>query len=194
MCDFLHTSPTMINPIAEHLRVIGAEAARALAAEMSAIRVQPERRSSPRVGTGGADEVSQGDRRSASRTSKAGQRSLARSALVEAAEQLARALDQIATLQSMPALRREQISLQVALITPREQELKLLMDKAEQGTGGAFANMIAYESDYVTAQEAERPTAWLGMQDSNSETSSQKISFCSAFGPHRSFHAQTPSN
>src|SRR5215468_5106177 len=49
---------------------------------------------------------------------KAGQRSLARSALVEAAEQLARALDQIATLQSTPALRREQISLQVALITP----------------------------------------------------------------------------
>ena len=49
---------------------------------------------------------------------KAGQRSLARSALVEAAEQLARGLDQIATLQSTPALRREQIRLQVALITP----------------------------------------------------------------------------
>jgi class 3 adenylate cyclase/predicted ATPase len=49
---------------------------------------------------------------------KAGQRSLARSALVEAAEQLARALDQIATLQSTTALRREQIRLQVALITP----------------------------------------------------------------------------
>ncbi len=37
---------------------------------------------------------------------------------LRAAEQLARALDQIATLQSTPALRREQISLQVALITP----------------------------------------------------------------------------
>jgi tetratricopeptide (TPR) repeat protein len=48
----------------------------------------------------------------------AGQRSLARSALVEAAEQLARALDQIATLPATPALRREQIKLQVALITP----------------------------------------------------------------------------
>ena len=49
---------------------------------------------------------------------KAGQRSLARSALVEAAEQLTRALAQIATLPGTPALRREQIKLQVALITP----------------------------------------------------------------------------
>ena len=40
---------------------------------------------------------------------KAGQRSLDRSALVEAAEQLTRALDQIATLPATPALRREQI-------------------------------------------------------------------------------------
>jgi class 3 adenylate cyclase/predicted ATPase len=49
---------------------------------------------------------------------KAGQRSLERSALVEAAEQLARALDQIAGLPATPALRREEIKLQVALITP----------------------------------------------------------------------------
>jgi predicted ATPase len=49
---------------------------------------------------------------------KAGQRSLERSALVEAVEQLTRALNQIATLPSTPALRREQIKLQVALITP----------------------------------------------------------------------------
>jgi class 3 adenylate cyclase/predicted ATPase len=47
---------------------------------------------------------------------KAGQRSLARSALVEAAEQLTRALGQIASLPAAPALRREQIKLQVALI------------------------------------------------------------------------------
>ena len=46
---------------------------------------------------------------------KAGQRSLARSALVEAAEQLTRALGQIAALPATPALRREQIKLQVAL-------------------------------------------------------------------------------
>jgi predicted ATPase len=49
---------------------------------------------------------------------KAGQRSLARSALVEAVTQLTRALDQIATLPGSPARRREQIKLQVALITP----------------------------------------------------------------------------
>ena len=49
---------------------------------------------------------------------KAGQRSLERSALVEAIEQLTRALDQIATLPAIPALRRERINLQVALITP----------------------------------------------------------------------------
>jgi class 3 adenylate cyclase/predicted ATPase len=44
----------------------------------------------------------------------AGQRSLARAALVEGAEQLKRALDQIATLPATPALRREEIKLEVA--------------------------------------------------------------------------------
>jgi predicted ATPase len=44
----------------------------------------------------------------------AGQRSLARSALLEGAEQLKRALDQIATLPATPALRREEIKLEVA--------------------------------------------------------------------------------
>jgi predicted ATPase len=48
----------------------------------------------------------------------AGQRSLARSALVEAAEQLTRALAQIDALPATPELRREQIKLQVALTTP----------------------------------------------------------------------------
>jgi predicted ATPase len=47
---------------------------------------------------------------------KAGQRSLARSALVEAAEQLTRALDQVATLPSTPVVRGEQIKLQLALV------------------------------------------------------------------------------
>ena len=49
---------------------------------------------------------------------KAGQRSLERSALLEAVAQLTRALAQFATLPGTPALRREQIRLQVALITP----------------------------------------------------------------------------
>src|SRR4029077_16164711 len=49
---------------------------------------------------------------------KAGQQSQARSALAEAAAQLTRAREQIATLPGTPALRREQIKLQVALINP----------------------------------------------------------------------------
>jgi class 3 adenylate cyclase/predicted ATPase len=49
---------------------------------------------------------------------KAGRRSAHRSALVEAIEQLRRALDMIATLPSTPALRREEIKLQVELMTP----------------------------------------------------------------------------
>ena len=47
---------------------------------------------------------------------KAGQRSLERSALVEAAEQLTRALSHIATLPVTSSLRGEQIKLQIALI------------------------------------------------------------------------------
>ena len=76
---------------------------------------------------------------------KAGQRSLERSALAEAVEQLTRALDQIATLPATPALRREQIKLQVALITPllhvkgyaapetkaAAEQARLLIEKAE---------------------------------------------------------------
>ena len=58
------------------------------------------------------------DRESGGLWGKAGQRSLTRSALAEAVEQLRRALAQIALLPSTPALRREQIKFQVALITP----------------------------------------------------------------------------
>jgi class 3 adenylate cyclase/predicted ATPase len=56
--------------------------------------------------------------KAASLWGRAGQRSLERSALVEAVEQLTRALAQIATLSATPALRREEIKLQVALISP----------------------------------------------------------------------------
>jgi predicted ATPase len=70
---------------------------------------------------------------------KAGQRSLERSALVEVAEQLTRALDQIATVPSTAALRREQINLQVALITPllhvkgyAAPETKMAAERARQ--------------------------------------------------------------
>ena len=49
---------------------------------------------------------------------KAGQRSLARSALVEAAEQLARAISQIETLPSTPARHQALMTLQTMLIAP----------------------------------------------------------------------------
>ena len=61
---------------------------------------------------------------------KAGQRSLARSALLEGAEQLKRALDQIAILPATPALRREEIKLRVA-----------------------FANALALTGDFVAGKE-----------------------------------------
>jgi predicted ATPase len=60
----------------------------------------------------------------------AGQRSLARSALLEGVEQLKRALDQIATLPATPDLRREEIKLEVA-----------------------FANALALTGDFVVGKE-----------------------------------------
>jgi class 3 adenylate cyclase/tetratricopeptide (TPR) repeat protein len=76
---------------------------------------------------------------------KAGQRSLERSALVEAVAHLTRALEQIAILPPSPNLRREQIKLQSALITPlihvkgyaapetkaAAEQAKLLIEQAE---------------------------------------------------------------
>jgi len=47
----------------------------------------------------------------------------------------------------------EQLAAQRTARQARVRELKLLMDKAEQSTGGTFVNAIAYEADYVTAQE-----------------------------------------
>lgn len=35
----------------------------------------------------------------------------------------------------------------------REQELRLLMDKAEQSTGGAIVNVIAYQAEYAKARD-----------------------------------------
>ena len=47
----------------------------------------------------------------------------------------------------------EQLAGQRTYWTNRELELKLLMDKAEQGTGGTVVNVIAYQTDYVMARE-----------------------------------------
>jgi predicted ATPase len=59
--------------------------------------------------------------KAASLWGKAGRRSLSRSALAEAAEQITRALAQITALPLTAALRSEQLKLQVALITPLMQ-------------------------------------------------------------------------
>jgi class 3 adenylate cyclase/predicted ATPase len=108
---------------------------------------------------------------------KAGQRSLARSALVEAAAQFTRALEQIATLPGTPALRRQQIKLQVALITPlihvkghaagetkaATEQARLLIEQAEALgeppedplllfsvlNGFWMANLVAFNGDAV---------------------------------------------
>ena len=47
----------------------------------------------------------------------------------------------------------EQLAGQRTYWTGRELELKLLMDKADQGTGGAVVNVVAYQGDYVAARE-----------------------------------------
>lgn len=47
----------------------------------------------------------------------------------------------------------EQLAEQHKRASERERELKLLMDKAEQSPGGAFVNVIAYKTDYVSTTE-----------------------------------------
>jgi hypothetical protein len=53
----------------------------------------------------------------------------------------------------------EQIVGQQKYWQTREQELKQLMAKAEQSTGGAFVNVIAYQTDYVSAKEQQQVLA-----------------------------------
>ena len=47
----------------------------------------------------------------------------------------------------------EQLAGQRKFWSTREQELKLLMDKADQGAGGAIVNVLAYKADRVAAGE-----------------------------------------
>ena len=47
----------------------------------------------------------------------------------------------------------EQIAANRKAVAERQQQLKLLMDKAEKGTGGAMVNVIAYKGEYVMAQD-----------------------------------------
>ena len=67
----------------------------------------------------------------------------------------------------------EQLAKQRKQWSEKEQDLRLLMERAEQGTGGAVVNVIAYKADYVAATEelkvlenaarsknCERPETW----------------------------------
>jgi hypothetical protein len=47
----------------------------------------------------------------------------------------------------------EQLAAQRKSWQLREQELRQLMDKAEQSTGGAVVSVLAYKADYVSATE-----------------------------------------
>ena len=47
----------------------------------------------------------------------------------------------------------EQMSVQRQTWTTKAQELKQLMNRAEQGAGGAVVNVLAYQADYVRATE-----------------------------------------
>jgi class 3 adenylate cyclase/predicted ATPase len=94
----------------ESRRVLHARIADALETEFAEIaESQPERLARHCTAAGLIEKA-------ATLWGKAGQRSLERSALVEAGAQLTRALDQIATLPGTPALRREQIKFQVGLV------------------------------------------------------------------------------
>jgi hypothetical protein len=47
----------------------------------------------------------------------------------------------------------EQLAGQRQHWSTREQELRLLMDKAEQSAGGGLVNLLAYKADHVAARE-----------------------------------------
>jgi hypothetical protein len=47
----------------------------------------------------------------------------------------------------------EQLAGQRKSWSSRQEELRLLMDKAEQSTGGALVNVLAYQADYIAASE-----------------------------------------
>jgi uncharacterized protein YceK len=50
----------------------------------------------------------------------------------------------------------EQLAEQRKSWSDREQELKLLMDRAEQGAGGAIVKALAYKADLVATEEELR--------------------------------------
>ena len=114
---------------------------------------------------------------------RAGQQSLERSAFLEAAAQLARALDEIAVLHSTPTLRRQEIKFQVALINAvmhvkgyaapetnaAVERARLLIQKTEElgekledpltMYSGLYAlmsaNVVAFNGDVIRQQAAD---------------------------------------
>jgi len=50
----------------------------------------------------------------------------------------------------------EQLNAQTKNWTNREQELRTLMDKADQSAGGTVVNVLAYRADYLAATEEIR--------------------------------------
>ena len=50
----------------------------------------------------------------------------------------------------------DQLVPQRQLWEKKEQDLKLLMDKAKQSTGGSAISVVAYQGDYVNAREELR--------------------------------------
>ena len=95
---------------------------------------------------------------------KAGQRSLARSALVEAAAQLTRALDQIATLPGTAALRREQIKLQVALDHPTHACQRLCRRRNQGGCGaGTLVDRASRSAGRASRRSAAAVLGPLGL-------------------------------
>jgi predicted ATPase len=125
---------------------------------------------------------------------KAGQRSLRGSALIEAVEQLSRALAHIAALPSTAELRREQIRLQVALVNPlmhvkgyaaaetqqaAEEARRLIQEAESQGEppdeplllfsvlyGFWVANYVAFNGDVIR----ELATQFLTLADERQAT------------------------
>lgn len=53
-------------------------------------------------------------------------------------------------------LRCEDIAKRLVESQRRERELRLLMDRAETGTGGAAVNMLVYQPEYQTVQSELR--------------------------------------
>jgi hypothetical protein len=53
-------------------------------------------------------------------------------------------------------LRCEDIAKRLVTTRAREQELRVLMERASTGTGGSAVNMLVYQPDYQTAQSELR--------------------------------------